>query len=296
VITGPEEGSMSDFMAGDGSGAEEGTADRANRTTPALVLLAALGIALLISVSVIAFIVGSAGSGNGDLPAVDPAPADVADTEDDRVLLSVSLHGDGSGRIRVAPPGEACRGSCEYEYKPGTRVVATASPADGSAFEGWDSCSDRRRCSFVLEDDRSIAAAFGTATRANTKASARRPAPTGDCEDGTDNDGDGLKDFAQDPGCDDDGTEAGGTPAPAPTGTTPATRTPKNECSDRRDNDGDGLTDRAQDPDCVSGDSEGGASAPGRDECNDGRDNDRDGLTDTEQDPGCVNGTTESSA
>ncbi len=86
-----------------------------------------------------------------------------------------------------------------------------------------------------------------------------------DCEDGIDNDGDGLVDAA-DPGCGEDSLdhwELGG------------------ECDDNVDNDGDGLVDWADDgsgdPDCDALDdpSEGDLAA-----CNDGWDNDGDGWID----------------
>jgi len=64
------------------------------------------------------------------------------------------------------------------------------------------------------------------------------PAPK-QCDDGLDNDGDGLIDYPADPGCsstsDDDETD------PLPT-----------ECNDGVDNDGDGLIDFGVDPGCAS--------------------------------------------
>jgi len=88
------------------------------------------------------------------------------------------------------------------------------------------------------------------------------------CQNGLDDDGDGLVDFA-DPGCssatDDD--EAGSVPG---------------VCSDKLDNDRDGFSDGA-DPDCIAGRAESG---PGVHACNDLLDNDRDQRWDGE-DPGC---------
>ncbi len=88
-----------------------------------------------------------------------------------------------------------------------------------------------------------------------------------DCEDGIDNDGDGVADL-DDPGCDpsdpEDYWELGG------------------ECDDRLDNDGDGLVD-VDDPDCdsLADPSEGEISA-----CSDEWDNDGDGWIDhVEDDP-----------
>jgi len=93
------------------------------------------------------------------------------------------------------------------------------------------------------------------------------------CNDGVDNDGDGLMDM-NDPGCDSNGDKDETNAAP------PAA------CGDGADNDGDGLTDYPSDPGCSSssdGD-EYNASAPA---CSDGVDNDGDGSTDYPSDSGC---------
>jgi hypothetical protein len=80
-----------------------------------------------------------------------------------------------------------------------------------------------------------------------------------DCQDGIDNDGDGLVDHPADPGCANAGDLS-----------------ERRECSDGFDNDGDGLTDFAGgDPGCSS--AESSLEDP---PCDDGRDNDRDGTLD----------------
>ncbi len=65
------------------------------------------------------------------------------------------------------------------------------------------------------------------------------PLPAAACADGVDNDGDGLTDYPNDPGCtsatDNDETD----PVPA-------------QCADGVDNDGDGLTDYPNDPGCTA--------------------------------------------
>ncbi len=98
------------------------------------------------------------------------------------------------------------------------------------------------------------------------------PAPAS-CDDGVDNDGDGLVDLA-DPGCensaDDDEYNV---PPPVP------------ECADGVDNDSDGLVDLA-DPDCDDANDNSESSAPVVYACSDGLDNDGDGLVDA-ADPGC---------
>lgn len=91
------------------------------------------------------------------------------------------------------------------------------------------------------------------------------PGPTPQCQDGIDNDGDGLIDAENDPGC-----------------FGPEDKTESAECSDGIDNDGDGLIDYPDDPGCYS--SFYPFESP---ECDDGIDNDGDGVTDYPLAPGC---------
>ena len=93
-----------------------------------------------------------------------------------------------------------------------------------------------------------------------------------DCNDGIDNDADGLFDD-NDPGC----LVNGDTEAPDPD--FPA-------CSDGVDNDGDGLSDYPDDLGCVSADDDDEYDVR-QPQCNDGIDNDGDGRTDYPNDPGC---------
>ncbi|MBA3456906.1 MAG: hypothetical protein H0T42_27705 [Deltaproteobacteria bacterium] len=98
------------------------------------------------------------------------------------------------------------------------------------------------------------------------------------CSDKIDNDGDGLTDYPDDPGCvhpTDDSEDSGAMPL----------------CSDGRDNDGDGLTDYPYDPGCTlpnvddeTDDCPGGPSCP---QCANGVDDDLNGTIDHGSDPGC---------
>ncbi|MEA2157384.1 MAG: hypothetical protein QOE11_3524 [Solirubrobacteraceae bacterium] len=286
---------MSEFAAGPAAGSGEDGAGPWGGGSPPPVLLAALGIALLIAVVIVAFLIGS-GGGSGSVPVaaggtgVDDPGQGKAPAVERRVLLSLSVEGGGSGRVRIGPRGDTCVETCEHQFSTGTRVTVTADATDGSRFEGWDeACTGQGRCSFFMDRDRSLTATFeGT--------------PAGQqCTDGKDNDGDGFVDDA-DPGCKADGTEA------------PDNR-PAGDCHDGRDNDGDGLIDTAQDPGCTDGteaDPEtatapapppppapalppattapqvppaAGGTPPS--ECHDGIDNDGDHLTDRPADPGC---------
>lgn len=95
-----------------------------------------------------------------------------------------------------------------------------------------------------------------------------------DCDDGLDDDGDGLVDWGLDPGCTSpfDGDE----------------RDPALACDNGLDDDGDGLADEA-DPGCLSplDPSERGALY----ECDNGLDDDGDGLFDYPDDDGCLHPT-----
>jgi hypothetical protein len=93
----------------------------------------------------------------------------------------------------------------------------------------------------------------------------------GDCQDGADNDGDGLID-GDDPAC------AAGGDAESPDPVIP-------QCDDGIDNDDDGAID-TMDPGCDSAEDNDEFNEPIA-ACNDGIDNDSDGKTDFPNDPGC---------
>ncbi|MBL0213704.1 MAG: hypothetical protein IPQ07_07465 [Myxococcales bacterium] len=103
--------------------------------------------------------------------------------------------------------------------------------------------------------------------------------PKVQCDDGIDNDGDGMIDFPEDPGCisASDETEDS-SPSPA--------------CSDGRDNDNDNLIDYPADPGCFApqqddekDDCPNGPNCP---ECGNGKDDDMNGSTDYPNDSGCT--------
>lgn len=95
------------------------------------------------------------------------------------------------------------------------------------------------------------------------------------CDDGIDNDNDGLVDSA-DPGC----AFNGNTESPDPAST---------QCNDAQDNDADGLTDFPEDPGCENAEDDDEFNEP-IPQCRDGIDNDGDMLIDYPNDPGCFAG------
>jgi hypothetical protein len=91
-----------------------------------------------------------------------------------------------------------------------------------------------------------VLAALAIATLgAGASASPAQATGIPQCEDGLDNDGDGLVDYGSDPGCNDwvDNEEYNAPPPPPP---------PAAQCSDGADNDGDSKTDYPNDPGCTS--------------------------------------------
>lgn len=280
---------MSDVTAGSSPGPQQGGSTGPwGGGSPPPVLLAALGAALLIAVTLTAFLIGS-GSGGEDLqPAGASASANdgasaTGDT-DGRVRLRVTFDGDGGGEIKISPAGIACSETCTNDIVTDTRVRVTADADIGSKFSGWsDACDGTEGCVFYMDRSREVGVTFDKTEPAS--------GPIADC------DNDEIPD-SEDSGCDD--------PPPGP-GDGTAT-TPSNNCSDGIDNDADGLKDTAQDPGCDFG-SEAATSPPtpsdpddldalpppppAPKDCSDGKDNDGDGLIDREQDPGCDTAGTE---
>lgn len=92
------------------------------------------------------------------------------------------------------------------------------------------------------------------------------------CSDGLDNDGDGLIDYPNDPGC---------------SGLTDDNESDTPACSDGIDNDNDGKIDYPADFGCTGLTDDNEADNP---QCSDGIDNDNNGKIDFPDDPGCVSG------
>ena len=287
---------MSDFIAGPASGTDQrATGSGGSGASPA-VLLALLGVALIIAVTLVAFALGSSGGDSPIAPAAgrsdEPLPAATTPATEERVLLTLQIEGGGGGKVRIEPIGVTCTETCEHQFAAGTRVSVAADAADGSRFEGWtDACTGASTCSVFMDRERVITATFeGAATTQcederdndedgfvdgkdpgceadNTEAPDDRPEPATDCNDGRDNDSDGLIDTAQDPGCEGDETEADGDEsgaseddpiAPPPLPPPPTTVPGVSQCADGVDNDGDGRIDRPADPGCDADGTEDG--------------------------------------
>ena len=218
---------------------------------------------------------------------------------------------------------------------PGATTVnsrANAVSPDGSVIVGraldaasddagflWDAISGMRELAVVLEDDYGLdlgdwvlheATGVSEVVDGSFTIVGRGTNPAGDpegwvahvmpvdCSDGADNDGDGLFDFPDDPGCrsasdvseefdcedglDDDGD--GDVDLPDDAGCrSPTDPTEEFDCADDLDNDGDGLFDFPDDPGCANPD------WPREDPaCHNGVDDDLDGQTDHPADAQCT--------
>jgi hypothetical protein len=109
------------------------------------------------------------------------------------------------------------------------------------------------------------------------------PPPLPKCENGIDDDADGLVDWPADPGCF-DGADNDEYNSPPPA---------KQACEDLLDNDGDGKADYPADPGCTSAidnDEYNAPPPPPLPKCENGIDDDGDGLIDWPNDPGCTEG------
>ncbi len=126
--------------------------------------------------------------------------------------LTAATAGAGSGTITSSPAGIDCGSDCTQSYNDGTSVTLTASPAAGSRFSGWSgACSGSGTCTVTMSEARLVIASFGIERSGGGRSRA-------ECEDFKDNDGDGLVDFPDDPGCTsyNDDSEDSDAPAPSP--------------------------------------------------------------------------------
>ena len=113
----------------------------------------------------------------------------------------------------------------------------------------------------------------GNSSVCSNNVTVTSPTPTpGQCNDGTDNDGDGLSDFPADPGC--------------TSSTDPSEKEAGLACDNGLDDDGTGTIDFPADPGCTS---PADTSETGVTQCDDDIDNDVDGFTDFPADPQCTN-------
>jgi prepilin-type N-terminal cleavage/methylation domain-containing protein len=180
--------------------------------------------------------------------------------------VSVSLDGTGAGTVvtsSIAPTDAGdpltCLSDCDQFYNSGAAITLSAMAATGSHFAGWSTgsgdltaCSGTGDCSFTVSADTAsqvtaVFTASGGCDPSNTDYVLPGVCPTNppvtpttaQCNDGIDNDSDGLTDFPNDPGCSSatDNSE---------------TNAAVTECNDGIDNDSNSLVDFPADPGCSS--------------------------------------------
>jgi endonuclease YncB( thermonuclease family) len=139
----------------------------------------------------------------------------------------------GSGVVTSSPAGINCSTTCSSTFPVGTVLTLTATPSSGSTFKGWEfACSGSQpTCVLPLPGEpKTVGVAF--------EKLPSPPPPPPHCNDGVDNDGDGLTDYPYDTGC-------------SSTSDT-SERTPLYACDNGTDNDSDGKVDYPADPGCSS--------------------------------------------
>src|SRR5437667_885996 len=80
-----------------------------------------------------------------------------------RSTLSVVREGTGSGAVASRPAGISCGATCSAAYDNGTVVTLTATPANGSTFEGWTGggCTGTGTCTLTRPANPPVFARFG---------------------------------------------------------------------------------------------------------------------------------------
>ena len=76
----------------------------------------------------------------------------------------------GSGGVVSKPAGIACPGTCTASFAPGTRVILTPEPKDGSKFLGWGgSCTGSGACTVKVSTLTAVAGEFAAGVKTKTQ-------------------------------------------------------------------------------------------------------------------------------
>ena len=79
--------------------------------------------------------------------------------------LTVTLGGNGTGTVTSNPSGISCPGTCAADFATGTTVTLTATPTNGSTFNGFSGagCSGPgSSCTVAMNGDQAVTATFTT--------------------------------------------------------------------------------------------------------------------------------------
>ena len=212
------------------------------------------------------------GDGTADYPA-DAGCSDAGDESEQSVSLVCDDGVDNDGDLAIDFPADP---GCVTSTDPSETTAcsdAVDNDGDGLADLADAGCTDANDdsekspalvCDDGLDNDADLAIDYPADSGCASVLDADEITA---CENGLDDDGDGLADLA-DPGCADANDDTETSPALV--------------CDDGLDNDGDTLVDFPADPGCASLVSDN--ESP---QCNDGADNDGDTLIDL-TDPGCA--------
>jgi uncharacterized delta-60 repeat protein len=76
-------------------------------------------------------------------------------------VLTLSLPGDGTGRVTSMPAGIDCEAPCSWLFPPSSSLTLTASSTGSSAFGGWSgACSGGGTCQLTMDSNREVVATF----------------------------------------------------------------------------------------------------------------------------------------
>jgi M6 family metalloprotease-like protein/uncharacterized repeat protein (TIGR02543 family) len=90
--------------------------------------------------------------------------ADMAVEEVQTFGLTVAKGGTGTGTVTSSPSGINCGGDCNQEYVEDTVVTLTATPTNGSRFDGWTGDCTGTSCQVTMDAARNVTANFTGAT------------------------------------------------------------------------------------------------------------------------------------
>jgi hypothetical protein len=82
--------------------------------------------------------------------------------------LSVSIQGDGTGKVTSSPAGISCPGQCTNQFPRFSSVLLTAQADSGFRFDGWSigSCGKSMTCRVNMSASQSVTATFSESSTA----------------------------------------------------------------------------------------------------------------------------------